>query len=298
MRILHLDAGNEMRGGQWQVLRLMEGLRDAGEENVLLSRTGSPLFEKARARLLDARPLSLGSVVKCAWDADVVHAHDARSHTLGALAAARTLVVSRRVAFPIGRNWLSRLKYDRAAHFIAVSHFVKDEMITAGIDPRRITVVYDGVPLHSSQSAQRGSEILAPKTDDPKKGTALVHQAAGLAHVDLIFSEDLEQDLGRAAIFVYVTHSEGLGSAVLMAMAAGVPVIASNAGGLSEIVEHERTGLLVENTPAAIAQAIRRLKQDPSWAGSLARNARLRVEQKFSAGEMVSRTLAVYRTLC
>ena len=148
----------------------------------------------------------------------------------------------------------------------------------------------------------RNAGVVAPvalsRIGPYRLGRALVHQAAGLAHVDLIFSEDLEQDLGRAAIFVYVTHSEGLGSAVLMAMAAGVPVIASNAGGLSEIVEHERTGLLVENTPAAIAQAIRRLKQDPSWAGSLARNARLRVEQKFSAGEMVSRTLAVYRTLC
>jgi glycosyltransferase involved in cell wall biosynthesis len=297
MRILHLDAGNQMRGGQWQVLRLLEGLREAGHENVLLSRTGSPLFEKARARLLDARPLSFGSIVKCAWDADVVHAHDAHSHTLGALAAVRRLVVSRRVAFPIGRNPLSRWKYGRAAHYIAVSHFVKNELINAGIEPGRITVVYDGVPLPPSQSPQRGSEIVAPKTEDPKKGTALIHQAGRLAHVDLTFSENLEQDVGRAAMFVYITHSEGLGSAVLMAMAAGVPVIASNAGGLPEIVEHGRTGLLAENTPEAIAQAILRLKQDPSWARSLAQNARYQVEQKFSAAKMVAGTFAVYRTL-
>ena len=298
MRILHLDAGHEMRGGQWQVLRLMEGLHDAGQENILLARSRSPLFEEARARRLDARPLSFCSVVNCVRTADVVHAHDARSHTLAALAAAGPLVVSRRVAFPIGRNPLSHLKYDRAAHYIAISHFVQNEMITAGIDPQRITVVYDGVPLNSSQSTQRGSDIVAPKTNDPRKGTVLVHQAAVLARVDLIFSENLERDLGRAAMFVYITHSEGLGSAVLMAMAAGVPVIASNAGGLPEIVEHERTGLLVENTPEAIAQAILRLQQDPSLAGSLARNARLKVEEKFSAGEMVAGTLAVYRTLC
>ena len=61
------------------------------------------------------------------------------------------------------------------------------------------------------------------------------------------------------ALFLYITHSEGLGSAVLLAMAAGVPVIASNVGGLPEIVEHERTGLLTENTAQAIANAIRRL---------------------------------------
>ena len=47
MRILHLDAGREMRGGQWQVLRLIEGLAGAGHENLLLARRGSPLFDAA-----------------------------------------------------------------------------------------------------------------------------------------------------------------------------------------------------------------------------------------------------------
>ena len=38
MRILHLDAGREMRGGQWQVLRLIQGLAAAGVESTLLAR--------------------------------------------------------------------------------------------------------------------------------------------------------------------------------------------------------------------------------------------------------------------
>ena len=48
MRILHLDSGHEMRGGQWQVLRLIEGLRGAGHESLLLARAGSPLLAQAR----------------------------------------------------------------------------------------------------------------------------------------------------------------------------------------------------------------------------------------------------------
>jgi len=48
MRILHLDAGKEMRGGQWQVLRLVEGLAGAGVESTLLARSGGPLFEAYR----------------------------------------------------------------------------------------------------------------------------------------------------------------------------------------------------------------------------------------------------------
>jgi hypothetical protein len=59
MRVLQLDSGREMRGGQWQVLRLMEGLRREGVEGTLLARQGSPLWEKARAAGLDARPFGL-----------------------------------------------------------------------------------------------------------------------------------------------------------------------------------------------------------------------------------------------
>ena len=50
MRILHLDAYKEMRGGQWQVLRLIEGLEKAGVESTLLARESGPLYRAARGR--------------------------------------------------------------------------------------------------------------------------------------------------------------------------------------------------------------------------------------------------------
>jgi len=98
-------------------------------------------------------------------------------------------------------------------------------------------------------------------------------------------------------MFVYITESEGLGSAILLAMSAGVPVIASNVGGIPEIVEHERTGLLIENSPEAIASAVRRLHGDRALAQSLAAEARRTVEQRFSVDRMVADTLAVYEAL-
>ena len=48
MRILHLDAGKELRGGQHQVLRLIAGLAAAGVESTLLARADAPLYEEAR----------------------------------------------------------------------------------------------------------------------------------------------------------------------------------------------------------------------------------------------------------
>ena len=106
MRILHLDGGKEMRGGQWQVLRLMEGLAAAGVESTLLARHGAPLFEAARERGWRVEPLGLVRAMLLARRHDLVHAHDARSHTFGGLARPRPAggVAARGVpgAVPVG----------------------------------------------------------------------------------------------------------------------------------------------------------------------------------------------------
>ena len=59
MRILHLDAGREMRGGQWQVLRLIEGLAAAGVESTLLAREDAPLYAAARKQGWRVEPLGI-----------------------------------------------------------------------------------------------------------------------------------------------------------------------------------------------------------------------------------------------
>ena len=283
-----------MRGGQWQVLRLIEGLRAHGHESRLLARAGSPLFANAQRRGIEVHALSLRSLARQSRTAGVVHAHDARSHTAAALVAPERLVVSRRVAFAVRHNSFSRWKYQRASHYIAVSRFVEQTLREAGVAPTRISVVYDGVPV---QPQSDGQDIIVPESTDPRKGMTMALDSAMLAGFTAQSSRNLEQDLAHAALFLYITHSEGLGSAVLLAMAAGVPVIASNVGGLPEIVEHGRTGLLTENSPEAIAAAIRRLMADRAFAQSMAAQARCTVHQKFSVERMVAGTLAVYEAI-
>ena len=108
-------------------------------------------------------------------------------------------------------------------------------------------------------------------------------------------SEHLEADLLTARLFVYITHSEGLGSAALLAMSAGVPVVASKAGGLSEAVRHGETGLLVENEPAAIAAAIRQLAGNRDLARRMGAEGRRVVKANFTVARMAHRTMEVYR---
>jgi hypothetical protein len=288
MRILHMDSGKDMRGGQWQVLRLIEGLAAAGVESTLLARAGSPLFESARKQGCRVEPFGLIRAARLSRQNDLVHAHDARSHSAAALVGANPLVVSRRVAFSIGnKNFLSRWKYDRATHYMAVSEIVKSVLITGGVPARKISVVYDGVPILPQST---GSKVLALE-----KENTLATEAAALAGIPLQIAANLESDLLHAGVFVYISHSEGLGSGVLMAMSAGVAVIASRVGGLPELVEHRRNGLLVENTPPSIAAALRLLAGNPEFARQLGDAARRTVRERFTVEHMVSHTMENYR---
>ena len=269
MKTLHIDTGREMRGGQWQVLYLVERLRDAK----LYARANSPLAAEARRRGIES-----GSLLE---SADLVHAHDARAHTLAAILGRKPLVVSRRVAFPIRTSLLSRQKYLRAAMYIAISKFVARRLQDAGVAAERIRVVYDGVPIPPEAS-----------TLEPGRVVALASKPVEIPGVELHLTANLWQDLSTASIFIYASEMEGLGSAALAAMAAGVPVIASRVGGLSEIVEHERTGLLVDNQQ--FADAVRHLLANPSLGADMGRRGRELVQQRFTVEHMVEHTRRVY----
>jgi hypothetical protein len=300
MRILHLDAGKEMRGGQWQALRLIEGLAAANIESTLLARKGAPLFEAARKAGWRVEAIGLTTAVIAARRHDLIHAHDARGHSLGAIVRGAPLIVSRRVAFPIGgeRGRIgSKWKYGRAARYIAVSEFVKSVLVQGGVPEQKISVAYDGVPvLEASSQVGCGSHILTPSNaNDREKGAPLAAEAARLAGVTLEFSADLERDLRHASLLVYVTHSEGLGSGALLAMSAGVPVVASKVGGLSEVIRSGENGMLVDNRPEDIAAAMRRLLDNPELARAMGSAARQTVIDRFTVDRMVRRTMEVYR---
>ncbi len=283
-----------MRGGQWQALYLMLELRTLGHTSTLLAPAGSPLSERAAAAGFQVDRPGARRLMMRSREADVTHAHDARSHTLAALTVRSPLVVARRVAFPVGRGWLSRWKYARARHYVAISNYVRETLITAGVPREKISVVYDGIPLPARAGASRSRRVIAPATNDPMKGSDLVRRAAALAGLEVDFSRDLAADLEGAGAFLYISRQEGLGSAALVAMGAGVPVVASRVGGLPEIVEDGVTGLLVENTPEAIAAAVTGLLKDRALAQRIAGQARVEVERRFTVSAMARRTLDVY----
>lgn len=274
MKTLHIDCGREMQGGQWQVLYLLERLQDCE----VLAR--GELVEQALAHNVDVWPFSLAMLQRRARKFDLIHAHDARAHTLSLTACGSKLVVSRRVGFPIRSRW----KYARVARFLAVSKFVAARLMEGGVEERKIAIVYDGVLLPERISSR-----------EPGRVVALASKPVELAGIPIHLTTNLLDDLQSASVFVYRSEMEGLGSAALAAQAAGVPVIASRAGGLAEAIEHEHTGLLVDNDD--FEPAIRRLLANPREAEEMGLRGRERVEKNFTVDLMVERTKAAYEEI-
>jgi hypothetical protein len=286
-----------MRGGQQQVLLLLKALRGAGHHSTLLAREDGPLSTTAAVQGFPVYAATTREVWHHSKDADLIHAHDARAHAIAAVASRLKFVVSRRVAFPVRRSVATAWKYHRAARFLAVSEFVAKQLERGGVCREKIDVVYDAVePGKAAEEWRAEYPIVALASRDPQKGRDLVERAAEIAGVRVVFSKNLLQDLRRASMFLYITRSEGLGSAALLAMSMGVPLIASCVGGLTEVFEDGVSGVSVRNDAPEIAQAIQKILEQPAFAHTLIEKSRQRIEESFTLEHLLHKTLLSYRS--
>lgn len=108
--------------------------------------------------------------------------------------------------------------------------------------------------------------------------------------------DDAGDLLAACDLFVLPSRAEGLGVAALEALGAARPVVASRVGGLADLIEHERNGLLVPpDDVVALAAAIARLRDDTPLRTRLAAAGPARVDAGYRPGQYVARHLEVYR---
>ncbi len=127
----------------------------------------------------------------------------------------------------------------------------------------------------------------------------LVHGLGLAERVTMVgVSSEVPRLLASAQIGALISRQEGFPLAILEAMRAGLPVLASDVGGVSEAVVHERTGLLVaRDDEEGLRAALVRLLTDTRLRRSLGDAGRRAYEARFTADRMVARTEAVYREL-
>ncbi|MFP4226910.1 MAG: glycosyltransferase family 4 protein, partial [Desulfobacterales bacterium] len=245
-------------------------------------------------------------------------------------------IITRRVPNPLKNGFYAQMVYKKAARVVAISsaiqHYLKDYV--EGIEIERIPSAWanwdqnaeavDGLrerysgcfvighvgALMDRHKGQRYLIVAArhfkerhPQMrflflgDGPDE-EMLRKMAIGLDNVEFLgFREDVNRYLAIMELFVFPSNYEGMGSTLLDAMAFDVPVIASNVGGIPDIVEEQKTGLLIPpKDPKAIVQAIESLYHDPDCRRRLAANARAQLSN-YSPSKMARRYLDLYKTV-
>ena len=217
---------------------------------------------------------------------------------------------------------------------VALSAPVERDAVEAGFPPERIVRIPNGVPLPDWRKEDyRGDrQIVCVSRCRPEKGLDVLVKAfghlsktmaglslhlvgggeeraalEGLASItgvrqSVLFYgdvDDVTQHLRDADVFVLPSHTEGMSNALLEAMAAGLPCVATRVGGNPELIEDGVTGVLCEpGDPRALAQALKRMLVDEELRRRAGEAARRRIEEHYAMGAVATRYQALYAEVC
>jgi len=289
-----------------------------------------PYQRLGAARDLDPR-LAL-RVRRAARDADIVHTHLVHADVYGAFGA-RRLVSTKHNDDPFRAGafrFVERALARRAARIIAITESLarfqvervglprdKVEVIHYGLDavpPAWGTNPPDPVPLDARVllavcrlEPQKGVDVaIRALRDVPGAHLVVLGEGPQRAELERLAREldvpvylpgrvpDVTAWMRRADVLVHPARWEGFGLALLEAMLASRPVVATRVSSIPEIVVDGETGLLVPpDDPAALASALNRVLADPAGYGERGQE---RARAEFSVARMADRTVGVYET--
>ncbi len=136
--------------------------------------------------------------------------------------------------------------------------------------------------------------LLAGQGPDAGKAAEWAARNAGWAEYLGHVPDPRARVMPRLDVLCLMSQWEGLPMAIVEAMSVGVPVIATDVGGVREVVEHGKTGLMVERHADALAAALRALWRDPERRGALGQHARARFMERFTLDRVVALYHSVY----
>ncbi|MGC9168832.1 MAG: glycosyltransferase, partial [Desulfurella sp.] len=274
MKILHLDTQKGFRGGEQQLIYLAQGLRELGIDSIIAAK--DELYKKADAmgfETIDSSNLKqlLGAAKQC----DILHAHASKAHTLGVflkLLTKKPLVYTRRVDYK--QKKISKLKYLLTDKVVCVAKSIENDLyknfhiqaetiyssvdfdLIDKVDTKKVeTIKKQYGPLIigniGALTAQKDHKTLIDAASQLDKSyTFLILGEGNLKQelevyakqkgvtniVFLGFRDDIQNYLAAFDLFVISSEYEGLCSSILQAFLFKVPVVATNAGGVSELI--------------------------------------------------------------
>ncbi|MGF1634554.1 MAG: glycosyltransferase [Phycisphaerae bacterium] len=221
---------------------------------------------------------------------------------------------------------LSRRVHERVSRFITPTRFVRDLTVNAGYPADRMEVIPNFFDLPDADACTpptaQGGYVAYVGRISPEKGLDVLLEAARISGLPVKIAGDPSAmpqlaaqaspsvqfvgKLGRGEVGPFLNGArflvvpsvwyEAFGIVAAEAMARLRPVIASDIGGLPEVVQHERTGLLVPpNDAAALAAAMCRLWDDTPLNHRLAEAARIDAQARFTTDAFYERLIPAYR---
>lgn len=229
------------------------------------------------------------------------------------------------------RHWLERRVAHRFCRVVAVSDSIREQIPeVVGIDPTRLTTVHNGVADGGATGAPDGQGLtfisvgrfdaiknhdmmvrafarvaarypnarLLLVGDGPQRSAieSLIAELNLRSKVELTgFRSDVAELLMSADVFLMSSRYEGISIALLEAMRAGLPTVATQVGGIPETVLPQRTGLLVPSEDIdGFAEAMRSLAASPGLRRQYGDAARALQLREFSSDAMLARYAALY----
>jgi glycosyltransferase involved in cell wall biosynthesis len=259
---------------------------------------------------------------------DVVHLHSSKIGALGRLAFRRRKIVytvhgfdSIRVAW---RRFLPLEKAlkNRARVIVAVSEYDRRNLAEEGIDGNVVTI-YNGIaPVKKSDRTknwpvERGKKtvLTIARTDPPKRYDLFERIARALPRHNFVWIgnrtaplnppanlfalgeiPDAARFYSDADLCVLPSDFEGLPMTIIEAMSAGLPVVASRVGGISEIVRNDENGYTVVNTVSAFAERIDQILSHPDTARQMGLASKAIFEAELNSAKMVEKYLNLYQS--
>lgn len=263
---------------------------------------------------------------------DVVHLHSSKAGTLGRLIlpSRKTLYTvhgfdSVRVAF---RKFLpvERILQHRTSAVVGVSNYDRHNMLSEGIT-KRVSTIYNGIKRPDTSTIAEVEHfnrydkvvLTIARTDPPKQPWLFIDIARLLPEYGFVWigNQHDMSELGRlpenchfignivnagaycskADLFMLPSNYEGLPMVIIEAMSFGKPVVASNVGGISEIVRNDTNGYVVENTPEAFAARIKEILEDKRRYDSFSKASLEIFNAKLTVDKMVNGYLSIYQSL-
>ena len=235
---------------------------------------------------------------------DLIHVHEGKAiywaliqHWLYKI----PYIITRRIDNPLKKKWLANLAYNNAHHIVGLSRVIVEKIhqayptqkvskipsspVSYAINDAKLEQVkqqFKGkfVIIHAANMlSHKGFDVTVDAAKilqshanihfcllgDGEQRSMLEQQASSLKNVSFMGKQSsMGEWFAMANLQVHPSYSEGLGSVILEGMAAKLPIIATNAGGIPDIIDHEQNGLLIEPGDAtALAEGILRISDDP-----------------------------------